>query len=218
MERNNINWTLWLSAAALIIFSISLIIVINSGSNSYKKIPNQIEATDWTKGNKEAKVTLIEYSDFQCPACGAFYPIVESLVAEFDSHILFAYRHYPLKTVHENAVIGAQAAESAGKQGKFWEMHDKLFANQDQWSSKSSTEAKQNFADYAKEIGLDVEKFKQDLESNEVADIVEGSYKTATDAGLNSTPTFFLNGEQIRNPKNLEDFRTVIREALEKTN
>ena len=217
MQRNKFNWTLWLSAAAAVIGVVTLII-IGSSPNAYIKIPNQIEATDWTKGNKEAKVTLIEYSDLQCPACKAFQPILTSLMAEFDDHILFAYRHYPLKTIHQNAVIAAQAAEAAGLQGKFWEMHDKLFETQTLWGTQSRSGAIEDFTEYAVELGLDAEKFKTDIESAEVEDKVEGSFRTATDAGLNSTPTFFLNGEQIRNPKNLEEFRNVIRNALEQTN
>src|SRR3989338_2093696 len=110
----------------------------------------KIIENDWVKGNKEAKVTLIEYSDFQCPACGAYYPVVKQLNEEVGDKIVIAYRNFPLRQVHQNAQIAAQAAEAAGKQGKFWEIHDMLFENQKEWSSYVN--AKEIFIKYAQSL------------------------------------------------------------------
>lgn len=97
-------------------------------------IPNTIEADDWVRGNKAAKVVLVEYSDFECPGCGAYYPIVEQLVEEYGDKIAYIYRHFPLTAIHKNAETMARAAEAAGKQGKFWDMYHLIFTNQSQWA------------------------------------------------------------------------------------
>ncbi|MEK7508222.1 MAG: thioredoxin domain-containing protein, partial [Patescibacteria group bacterium] len=91
-------------------------------------------ANAWMKGNPSALVTLVEYSDFQCPACGSYYPIVKRIMAEFGDRINLTYRHFPLRRIHESADLAARASEAAGNQGKFWEMHDMLFENQARWT------------------------------------------------------------------------------------
>ena len=168
---------------------------------------------DWVKGNSESKVSLVEYSDFQCPACGLYYPLVKQLTAEFGDRIEFTYRHFPLSQIHPNADIAARAAEAAGKQEKFWEMHDKLFENQRTWSG--ARDAKKLFIEYAGSLGLNTVQFEEDMDSREVKEKVRLDYKTGIDSGVNSTPTFFLNGKKIINPKSYDEFKTIILAALE---
>ena len=122
------------------------------------------------------------------------------------------YRHFPLSQVHSNADTAARASEAAGNQGKFWEMHDKLFETQKTWSNQGNAE--DIFAGYAEGLGLDVERFRNDIDSKEVKDRVRDDSQSGVRAGINSTPTFFINGEQIVNPRNLDEFRNVILEAL----
>lgn len=181
-------------------------------------LPNELTEEDWIKGNPDAEVILIEYSDFQCPACAYFYEMVEDILDEFGNHMQFAYRHFPLKTIHNKAVLAAQATEAAGLQGKYWEMYSRIFEYQATWSSLSVNDAENEFIRYAAGLNLDQKQFIADLNSSKVENLVEAEFQSALEGGLNSTPTFFLNGERIKSPKNLDEFRTLIRNAIEQTN
>jgi len=160
---------------------------------------------------------LIEYGDFQCPACATYEPVLQAITSEFAQHINFAYRHFPLRSIHDKADLTAQVSEAAGLQGKFWEMHDLIFANQKSWEFVTPSEAKTAFIEAAGVLGLDVAKFTQDLDSKEVKDKVDTAYKHAEAVGLGGTPTIFLNGELLQKPANLETFRQLIRQKIEET-
>lgn len=177
-----------------------------------KQLSIPISADDWSKGNLQAKVTLLEYSDFQCPACGSYYPILKKVVQDYGDRVRFVYRHYPIRQIHPNAELAARTAEAAGKQGKFWEMHDKLFENQSKWSSKSG--ARSDFEGYAGELGLNIEQFKKDIDSQELKDKVNAQYVGGNESGVSGTPSFFLNGSRIQNPGSYEQFKSVIDAAL----
>lgn len=166
------------------------------------------------KGNAEAAVSIVEYSDFQCPACAAYFPLIEQVLAEYGDRVSFEYRHFPLQQIHPNAEISAIAAEAAGVQGKFWEMHDVLFENQDDWSRLSSGAVKDRFVAYADELGLDTESFKQDLETNEIEDIVDADYQSGVTAGVTGTPSLYIQGQKIVNPGSYDEFATLIELAL----
>lgn len=181
-------------------------------------LATELSPVDHTIGNKESNVILIEYSDFQCPACKQYSEVVKDVVSEFENHMVFAYRYFPLRKIHKNAGISAQAAEAAGLQGKFWEMHDILFENQEKWSGAPENRVVEIFKGYAKDIGLDVTKFESDISSSSVIEKVDADERSAIKGKVNHTPTFFLNGKEIKNPQSLEDFRKVIREAIEKNN
>ncbi|PIZ75674.1 protein-disulfide isomerase [Candidatus Peregrinibacteria bacterium CG_4_10_14_0_2_um_filter_38_24] len=199
---------------------IALVIGILIGVTAPKLtvLTTELSSVDHTRGDKESNIILIEYSDFQCPACKQYSEVVKEVVSEFESHMVFAYRYFPLRQIHKNAVPSAQAAEAAGLQGKFWEMHDTLFANQEAWSPMPQAQATEAFKAYAKAIGLDADKFEKDLNSNAVITKVNADEMSAKTAKLNHTPTFFLNGKEINNPKNLEEFRKLIRDEVEKNN
>lgn len=172
---------------------------------------DSINAGDWVKGNREAKVVLIEYSDFQCPACAFYYPVLKKNSEEFGDKIAIVYRHFPLPQ-HQNAKPAAYAAEAAGQQGKFWEMHDIIFDNQNNWKDKKNPE--EIFTGYASKLNLDLEQFKNVFSSKDIKKKIDNAYQTATRLGLNSTPTFFLNGKKIANPRNYEEFRNIIMQAI----
>jgi len=173
-----------------------------------------ISADDRIKGNKESEVILIEYGDFQCPACGSYYPLLKELSANFADNTLFAYRHFPLKEIHKNAEAAAWAAEASGRQDKFWEMHDLLFENQKDWSGDGSPEDK--FEEYAESLGLNMEQFNKDMESSDAREKVESDYQGGLRSRVDSTPTFFLNGQKIANPKSYDDFKRVIEQEISK--
>lgn len=142
-------------------------------------------------GNPSSSVVLVEYSDFQCPACGLATSLVKEVVEKYQDKIKFEYRHFPLTTIHKYAFRAAEAAECAADQSKFWEYHDKLFLNQDNLT-------KSDLLLYAKEInGLDGELFGDCLESGVKKKRVNEDLEEANRLGLNSTPTFFLNGQKV---------------------
>jgi protein-disulfide isomerase len=171
-----------------------------------------INALDNTAGNLQSKVIVVQYSDFQCPACRTYYMVMRQLMVEFNDKVAFVYRYFPLSNIHPNADFAARAAQVASKQGKFWEMHNLLFEKQDEWAKVSNIEPV--FESYATLLGLDVEKFKTDFLSQEVKDLVESQKENALKLGLQGTPTFFVNGEQIQNPTSVEAFRVIINDAL----
>lgn len=122
------------------------------------------------------------------------------------------YRNFPLTSIHKNALRGAYAAESAGEQGKFWEMHNKLFEGQKEWSEAGDPQ--KFFDEYATALGLDSDRFKKDMDSERVKDKVAADAASAEKFEVNGTPTFFLNGKKLESPRNFDDFKTVIDEAL----
>ena len=213
---------LWLVAAVIIIGSIFGVIklasksqVSDSGSNTLALTISAINDNENIKGDKEAKATLIEYSDFQCPACGSYYPILKKVSEDLGAQVKFAYRHFPLPQ-HKNAKLAATVAEAAGKQGKFWEMHDLIFQNQSDWSEDKN--AAVIFAKYAQDLQLDLAKFQTDIADEEIKAKIENDYKSGVKAGVNSTPSFFLNGKKINNPRNYDEFKNAILQTLGQSN
>ncbi|MFZ2831642.1 MAG: thioredoxin domain-containing protein [Minisyncoccia bacterium] len=170
-----------------------------------------LDATDWTKGAKTPKVSFVEYSDFQCPACGAYYPMLEEMFAEYKDKISFTYRHFPLPQ-HKNALPSAYASEAAGNQGKFWEMAEMLFKNQSEWSESANTTM--IFEGYAGKLGLDIAKFKIDVASDATKARVERSAKSGQLSAIDHTPTFFINGKIATNPRSKEELTALIEYAI----
>lgn len=183
----------------------------SSSSNQAIIINSAVLPSDLAKGNENSKVILIEYSDFQCPACKAYHPLVKKLIQDYGSDFQFVYRHFPLPQ-HANAKNAAYAAEAAGKQGKFWEMHDMIFENQARWSEARN--AKDMFLGYASSLNLDIERFGKDRDSQAVKDKVEKDYSGGVSNKVNATPTFFLNGKRVQ-PQNYEEFADLIKQANE---
>lgn len=169
---------------------------------------------DWVRGAKDATVTLVEYSDLQCPACAAVEPTLRRIAQDFAGKVRMVYRHFPLMQ-HPYSNQAARAAEAAGKQGKFWEMHDLLFDEQPKWSSTQNIDA--TLAGYAARLGLDPNKFKVDYASPSVEQAVSDDNAGAVRSDVNSTPTFFLNGVKLI-PQNFEDIYNAVAKEIKKTN
>lgn len=174
------------------------------------RIAEEVIAGEWTKGATTPKVNLVEYSDFQCPSCAFYYPLIEKVVLEYGDRLSFTYRHFPLPQ-HKNALAASYAAEAAGKQGKFWEMHAMIFDRQQKWSE--SYTAAQTFEGYAKELNLDLAQYKKDI-SSETKENVSHDRKTGEASGVQSTPSFFLNGKKMQNPRTYEELKALIEYAL----
>lgn len=174
--------------------------------------PVVIKQTDHVKGAKDGKVTLVEFGDFQCPACGAFEPIVRQVMADNKDTLKFSFRHFPLTQIHKNALLAAKASEAAGLQGKFWEMHDILYDKQEEWGE--ALNAREFIMVYATTLKLDTKKFSADLESKALEDKILAEFKEGVKLGVQGTPTFFINGKKVEdNPRNLADFNKMIKEA-----
>jgi protein-disulfide isomerase len=160
------------------------------------------------RGPKNAPVTIVAYSDFECPFCGRVVPTLKQIEDEYKGKVRIAFKNQPL-SFHPNAKPAAIAALAANEQGKFWEMHDKLFANQ-------SALDRASFERYAQELGLDMAKFKAALDSNKFETALAADAAEAARVGANGTPTFFINGRTFVGAQPLEAFKRVIDEELKK--
>ncbi len=159
------------------------------------KLTPPVSERDHAAGPEDAPVTLVEYGDYECPYCGMAYPIVKRAQLDLGNRLRFVFRNFPLAESHPHARLAAEAAEAAGAQGKFWEMHDMLYEHQDALEAEDLT-------GYAKSLGLDVPKFAHDLEAS----------------GVNGTPTFFVNGNRYEGSwANEKTFIHTLREAAQQS-
>jgi len=164
------------------------------------------------RGNPDAPVTLEEFGDFQCPPCGSFAAFAEELLKEYDSRLRIVFRHFPL-TVHEHAREASLAAEAAGIQGRFWEMHDVLYREQAAWSKAPN--ARELFESYAGTIGLNVDQFKKDMDGEQAKARVDSDYARGESLGIKLTPSLYINGQPVdTKDKNPEGVRAAINAAL----
>ena len=210
--------TFWLGFVVIIGLIIwGLVVAMNKTPNSTSKIgvPAPVTSSDNVEGSSSARVTLIEYGDFQCPACSTYAFYVERLFNEASSTMRVVFRHFPLSQ-HPNAIPAARAAEAAGVQGKFWDMYRLLYANQSDWSEKTIAEAKIIIDGYAKGLGLDMVRFASDDISTTTIDKIMAQEAEGQKIGIVHTPTFFVNGREV-NPNTYEEFKTIIDAALSGT-
>ena len=171
--------------------------------------------TQHVQGQGQAKVTLVEYGDYQCPYCGQYYPLVKQVQQQFDKEIYFQFRNYPLTNAHPNAFAAARAAEAAALQNKFWEMHDLLYEGQQQWSQMS--DAVPAFEQYAQQLNLNIAQFKTDFASRTVNDLINADFAEGTKLGITGTPTFFLDGKKLDpSPQDAAAFEKVIKAEIAK--
>jgi protein-disulfide isomerase len=147
------------------------------------------------RGRADAPVLIEEYGDFKCPPCGFFHPILKRLEGEYQTQLRVAFHHFPLRAMHKNAAEAARAAEAAALQGKFWQMHDLLFEKQKEWNEAAT--ARPVFQGYARTLGLDVQKFTQDMDSTTVSNRVMADETGGTARGVTGTPTVFMNGREV---------------------
>ncbi len=172
----------------------------------------EVSATDHVRGAQAGKVTLVEFGDFQCPACGIYEPIVRQATADNKDTLKVVFRHFPLTQIHRNALLAAKASEAAALQGKFWEMHDTLYDKQEEWGEAIS--ARDFFISYATTLKLDVNKFKVDIDNRAIEDKILAELKEGVNLGIQGTPTFFINGKKVdQNPQSLADFDKLIKDA-----
>jgi len=222
--------TIWFIVGLIVLVTAGVIIagvyssgtaVNNANSTFVSTTAPALTPTDWSEGNPNAKVTLVEYGDFECPACGEYFPVVQQLVQNYSSTVLFVFRNFPLYTIHPFAGISAQAAEAAGLEGgaaKYWAMNDLLYSKQSEWSTNSALTPAQVLSQYvdgyAQSIGLDVNTFNTDMNATSVVQKIQTDVNGGTAAQIDHTPTFFLNLKQIPNPTGLSDFENTLNAAI----
>lgn len=189
---------------------VGLIIFLPSSTDAPSS--NSIEPTNHKMGNVESSVVLTEYGDFQCPFCAQYFPLIQQLKTEYGDRIAIQFRHFPLAQIHQNAMSAHRAAEAAAEQGKFWEMHDLLYINQKDWSSAENVTSV--FESYAKQLELDLDKFKADLADSATLARINADVKAGQDLEISGTPSFALNGKKIKTPSSYDEFVQIIEEAL----
>ena len=190
----------------------------NNGFSATTAAP--IGPSDWVRGNATATVSLIEYGDYECPACEEYEPMVDQVLQQYGKRVAFAFRNYPLYDIHPLAGIAAQAAEAAGLQGKFWQMHDLLYATSSwvQWTmSTPASVLSQYFDGYASSLGLNAVRFNADVSASQVTNKIQADVASGDAASVDHTPTFFINQQQIPNPGSIADFQAALDAALNGT-
>ena len=199
----------WIIFGAIVVGVLATLVIVSRGASPQVDVsavdakaiqkPSEFNGQigDRVLGNANTKVVLIEYGDFQCPACAAAHPGLKTIMNEYGNSVALVYRNFPLTNIHPNAKAAAAAAESAGQQGKYWEMHDLIYEGIDNWGNLTGADRTSLFAEYAKSLGLDETQFKADLESEAVGLKIAFDQAIAKKIGVKSTPTFYLNGTII---------------------
>lgn len=207
-----VRWALW--GGGVLLLAVVFFAIIRSFTAAPPSV-SEVVASDHMKGNPNAELTLVEYSDFQCPACRVQYQSIKEIWTPIKSSVRFVYRHFPLTNTHPHAMTAAYYTEAAAKQGKFWEMHDLLFDNQPKWASKK--QVTETFDGYVKQLGLDPQQFAADLTSDAVKQKVASDLQSAKKAQAASTPSLYLNGRLLQNVRTAENLKAAIRQAKAKS-
>lgn len=164
-----------------------------------------VSTADHAQGNLNADLVIVEYGDYQCPYCGAAYPVLKELMKEYGSQVKFVFRNFPLSEMHQYARAAAIAAEAADLQGKFWEMHDAIYENQQNLDELYLFKLAEN-------IGLNIAQFKEDIQKTELEEKVDSDFESGIMSGVNGTPSFFINGNKFNG--GAEDLLELIRENV----
>jgi len=166
------------------------------------------------RGPENAAVTLVEFGDYQCPSCKAFAPVVQEVLNRYPKQVRLEFHHYPLISIHPNSMAASLAAEAAGEQGKYWEMHDQIFEYQERWAPSSNPEPE--FLAMASRIGLNANAFMQAMRSPQLRDRIIQDVVRAREANVEAVPTFFIDGQQVHVPLSVNAFVDVIDARLKK--
>ena len=199
------------AAAVVLIPLIAAVLLYGFFSNGPAVPPGAVAETDHVRGDPAAKVTITVYADFQCPACSEETITMARAWPRINDRVALVFRHYPLDT-HNHAFTAARYAEAAGRQGRFWEMHDMLYAEQGLWAALG--DPLPQFDGYARQLGLDVDKLHADMELPEVRAKILGDQRGGVRAGVRGTPTLFVNGRQVPTPRSPTELIALVDKAL----
>jgi protein-disulfide isomerase len=207
---------------AIIIVIAGIVFFSDRGNSNDSKSTNTNKAalTHHVEGQGKAGLKLVEYGDYECPFCAEYYPVVKQVASIYHKQIKFQFRNFPLTQIHKNAFAAARAAEAASLQGKFWQMHDLLYENssyeqQTGWVV-SSNPLKDYFVGYAKQLKLNVSKFKNDYSSGKVNNRINADKSKGVDLGVQATPWFLLNGKHVQPNISVSSFEKIVNKALKK--
>lgn len=199
--------TTWIIFGVIIVAVLGGLIYMSSLNrvNTDQVDPKAIQAAseangdiaEHTKGNSSSPVVLTEYADFQCPTCSTAHPVVKALLADYGDKIGYIFRNFPLSNIHPNSKAAAAAAEAAGLQGKYWEMHDVLFERRDEWVNSDVGKRTDVFTGFASGLGLDTDRFTNDFASSNIKRKIEFDQAVGKRQGVKGTPSFFINGEAL---------------------
>ena len=175
-------------------------------ANQAATLTPPVNSRDHSRGPEDAPVTLVEYGDFECPACGQAYPIVQAVCEQMGDRLRFVFREFPLRQTHPHAEAAAEAAEGAGVRRAFWPMHDLLFTHQDALTPR-------DLAAYASQLGLDARQFAAEVQARRFEPAVEEDLQSGMASGVQGTPTFFINGVQYQGPIDADALRSALEQA-----
>jgi len=203
-----------LSAVLVVVVGGMIALFMFANSSSPAPVGDKTKVIrDTSQNTGTGSVQIVEFGDFQCPACGVAEPNVQQLLKQESGKITFYFRNFPLPQ-HQNAQAAAQAAEAAADQGKYWEMHDKLYATQKDWETVA--DPTDLYVSYAKDLGLDTTKFKTAITSKQFQTVIDQDVADATALGVNSTPTFYFNGVKYDGSSSYADLRDKVESLLTK--
>ena len=199
------NRTAWIVISVLVVLGLAGLVIVSKkdavnvdGIDPYTVIQSTDGTIgDQTKGKKDAKVVVFEYADFQCPGCAGAHQNLPRIQALYEGSVLFVFRNFPLTSGHQNALAASTSAEAAGLQGKFWEMHDVLFSNQNEWQSLDAQKRNETFTAYAKQLGLNTDTFTNDLSNKAVQEKIRTDRALGAKVNVTETPTFIVNNEKV---------------------
>ncbi|MDN5819841.1 MAG: DsbA family protein [bacterium] len=218
-------WIIFIAACVLVLGGLVYYSNSNKLDVSQYKNMSVIEANDYNGkiadhvyGNADSPVLLVEYGDYQCPGCGQVYPTTKEISEQYKDQIGFIFRNFPLSSMHPNARAAAAAVEAGGIQGKYWEMHNSVYENQQNWQGASAEDRTGMFTGYGTELGLDGDKLKSDMASTAVAHKIDFDMALGKQAGVHATPTFYLNGQEISGDvwNDADAFKDAINAELKK--
>lgn len=199
-KKKNSALTIIISLVVIVLVLIGLDRLLNKNTTINTEIVEKVADSSYTLGSQNAKVKLIEYADFQCPACAGFSAVFPEVYSYINNKygtdtLSITYKYFPLVQIHRNAILAARSAEAARLQNKFWDLEKVLFEKQNEWGE--ALDAKSKIEGYARDLGLDMAKFVTDRDSQASADTVNLGLAEATKLGLNHTPTIFMNGKEM---------------------
>lgn len=211
----------WIAIVVVVLVLVGVFAFTTNG-NKNNGSSGKLTPTEHIEGEGKDGVTLVEYGDYQCPYCGEYFSTVKQVVATYNTQITFQFRNFPLTSLHPNAYAGARAAEAAGLMGKFWQMHDLLYEeNQEYYDSNGAsatwigtTNPEPVFVQYAQSLGLNAQEFEQLYSSDQVNNLIVADENAGNSLGIDATPTFYLDGKQIQVDNTVTAFQTLINNAI----
>ena len=186
-----------------------------TGASHYGQLVPPVSERDHSTGDPHAPVTLVEYGDYECPHCGHAHPIVKSIQRRLGKKLRFVFRNFPLAEAHPHSRHAAEAAEAAADQGKFWEMHDALFFNQDRWSGETTSRPAGLIADLARGTGVNMDQFNSCVESRKYDPQIRANQQEAERRQVGSTPTFLIGNKKVASAVSYDEFKRHVDEALQ---